>query len=251
MALKLVSLNVEWDRHMETVIPFLESEKPDVACILELLDADIPRLEEALGAKCFFTPTILQDTPRGQVKEGIGIFSRTGFSDVRAAQYAGTSGELALYSHDPADWGAGLEKSMLVGTAVEKDGVPYRILATHFTWTKDGEANERQRDDLKRLRAELSKEREFVLCGDFNAPRGKEIFSELASRYRDNIPVRYNTSLDAHLHRVGAEVFKEQKMDTYMVDGCFTTPAYRAHNVHLVFGISDHAAVVAEIEKAV
>lgn len=249
MALKLVSVNIEWDRHLDTVIPFLEFEQPDVACVLELFDVDIPRIEEALGAKCFFTPTILQDTPRGRVTEGIGIFSKYELKDTRAAQYAGTPGALAVYNHDPAHWGVGIEKSMLAGGTVEKDGVSYRILATHFTWTKDGEANDRQRQDVQRLFGALSSEREFVLSGDFNAPRGKEIFSEIAARYTDNIPARYNTSLDGHLHRVGFEKFKQQKMDTYMVDGCFTSGGYRASNVHLVFGISDHAAVSAEIEK--
>ena len=35
----------------------------------------------------------------------------------------------------------------------------------------------------------------------------------------------------------------------FMVDGLFTTPTYRALNVKLIDGISDHMAIVAEINK--
>jgi hypothetical protein len=82
----------------------------------------------------------------------------------------------------------------------------------------------------------------MALFGDFNAPRGKEIFSIFTEKLKDNIPLNYETSLDENLHRAG-------KL-TYMVDGCFTTPEYVASDVELRFGVSDHAAVLATITKA-
>ncbi len=87
----------------------------------------------------------------------------------------------------------------------------------------------------------LDAEEGFVLCGDFNAPRGGEIFSELAARYRDNIPAQYTTSIDASLHRAGDLQL--------MVDGIFTTPEYQASSVLLHSGVSDHYAVTADITK--
>jgi endonuclease/exonuclease/phosphatase family metal-dependent hydrolase len=98
----------------------------------------------------------------------------------------------------------------------------------------------------------LETQGEFVLTGDFNAPRMHkgnpgEIFSAIASRYTDNIPVHYETSIDASLHRNG----KTRPLDFVdkMVDGLFTTPVYTAHDVGLHFGVSDHAAVSAIISK--
>ena len=81
----------------------------------------------------------------------------------------------------------------------------------------------------------------FVLTGDFNAPRGGEIFAELASRYKDNIPNHYQSSLDPDLHRV-----KNLKL---MVDGLFSTPDYNLGEVRLINGVSDHLAVAAKVSK--
>ena len=93
---------------------------------------------------------------------------------------------------------------------------------------------------MQKIQSFINKE-PFVLAGDFNAPRGGEIFSHIAERYTDNIPPHYTTSIDGTLHRAGPIPF--------MVDGLFTTPSYRAKGVHLEFGVSDHAAVAATIEK--
>jgi exonuclease III len=31
--MKLININIEGDKHFDTVIPFLEKEKPDVLCL--------------------------------------------------------------------------------------------------------------------------------------------------------------------------------------------------------------------------
>ena len=83
------------------------------------------------------------------------------------------------------------------------------------------------------------------MCGDFNAPRGGEIFSALATRWHDNIPGTYHTSLDLSLHKAGK--VDGERLATLMVDGLFTTPGYRTSRVELVPGVSDHCAIVAEV----
>ena len=92
---------------------------------------------------------------------------------------------------------------------------------------------------VKRLLACLEPEEEFTLCGDFNAPRGGEIFTALAMRYQDNIPLEYASSIDGNLHRKGPL--------PYMVDGLFTTPSYIASDVSLQSGVSDHCAILATV----
>ena len=59
-----------------------------------------------------------------------------------------------------------------------------QFLNTHFTWTPNAEVNEMQRQDLPTLFASLDRVPEFILCGDFNAPRGKEIFDTIATVYK-------------------------------------------------------------------
>jgi endonuclease/exonuclease/phosphatase family metal-dependent hydrolase len=81
---------------------------------------------------------------------------------------------------------------------------------------------------------------DFILTGDFNAPRGRATWDTLAAKYKDNIPARYTSSIDPS-HRAGES--------PYVVDGIFTTPEYEARNVELHEGISDHKAVTATVVK--
>jgi endonuclease/exonuclease/phosphatase family metal-dependent hydrolase len=95
----------------------------------------------------------------------------------------------------------------------------------------------------------LQSEKDFALCGDFNAPRGGEIFTTLASHYTDNIPSKYETSIHVALHRAGS--VDGARLAHLMVDGLFTTSGYAASDVRLEFGVSDHAAIVATIALSV
>ena len=79
----------------------------------------------------------------------------------------------------------------------------------------------------------------LVLCGDFNAPRGGEIFTRLATQSRDNVPSHYVTSIDPKLHRAGPLQL--------MVDGLFSTDGYRLSEVVLHNGVSDHCTITAVV----
>ena len=128
---------------------------------------------------------------------------------------------------------------MVVHATVCKGDDKFTVGTTHFTWTGDGKVDGQQRVDLERMFEILDNIPEIVLCGDFNAPRGGEIFNSLSERFTDYIPKHYTTSIDGNLHYAG-----DLKV---MVDGLFSTPHYTARNTKLVCGVSDHCAVVSEI----
>ncbi len=243
MALSLISLNIERDKHFDRFLPFLKSRNPDVVCFQELLKGDIPRITDALGGSMFHAPFFLYEQEGERHQWGAGIWSRLPPSATRARQYAGNEDEgLRVFREDdPLQARYDAHRDLLLEADIEKDGETYRILTTHFIWTPDGEANDAQRDAATRLLALLEDSGEFVLCGDMNAPRGKEIFSRFASVLTDNIPPKFERSLDPELHRAGHLEF--------MVDALFTTPSYSASNVSLEFGVSDHAAIVATVAK--
>jgi len=132
---------------------------------------------------------------------------------------------------------------VLTSVEIEKGGATFRVATTHFTWSEKGEASDLQKEDLGKLFPLLEGLREFVLCGDFNAPRGRTTFDAIAAKYKDNIPLEYTTSIDGSMHRAGNL--------PYMVDGLFTTPEYQASNVALNSGVSDHLAITATIHKIV
>jgi endonuclease/exonuclease/phosphatase family metal-dependent hydrolase len=240
-ALKLVSLNVERSKHLDRVVPFLQRENADVVCMQEFVEHDIDQLSQALqGASCVYEPLAKrpQDHPPGII--GLGIFSRLPMSARRADYYVGKPGVL-LDNIQIDETTYNNMNRVVLSCDIEKEGNAFQIATTHFRWTPNGEPDQGQREDMMALLRVLTDLGQFVLCGDFNAPRGGEIFSMLASRFKDNIPVEYKTSIDGSLHRSGPL--------PYMVDGLFTTPGYVARDVRLQFGVSDHAAIIATISK--
>lgn len=245
MSLKLVSVNIERSKHINRIIPFLKKERPDVLCLQELLEQDITRFEEVFDDRCFFTP-MNRESSGGHL--GIGIFSRFGFSFSSSYQYGGKEGDLAIFSFNDKEDKYATQRYVLAIADVSHNNVTYRIGTTHFVWTPNGQPDDHQRTDIKRLLILLKDRGDIVFGGDFNAPRGGEIFSILAGHYRDNVPQRYATSLDVSLHRTGA--LRPEELADKMVDGLFSTPAYAVSDVRLEFGVSDHAALVATVTKA-
>jgi hypothetical protein len=82
----------------------------------------------------------------------------------------------------------------------------------------------------------------LVLTGDFNTPRGYELFDALAAKYHDNIPTGTPTTIDGTLHKAGPIPF--------VVDGFFSSPSYTVSEVVLYDHESDHLAVTGTVAKA-
>ncbi|MBY0110713.1 endonuclease/exonuclease/phosphatase family protein [Patescibacteria group bacterium] len=253
MALSLVSINIEGGLHLEKVQAFIEEAQPDVLCIQELLKSDIPLLEELMGGKCFYAPMMVlpagtRIAPKGEtVVMGVGIITRLPRSREVVHYYHRSAEDMPVFIDGSPEEKRKTQHCVLAVSEVMYEGALYRIGTTHFTWTPRGNADEYQRTDIRALLSLLKKESPVIVCGDFNAPRGGEIFSLLAREYKDNIPVHYKTSLDISVHRAGET--DGENLSKLMVDGLFTSPEYEARDVSLRLGVSDHAAIVAMLEK--
>ncbi|MEN9561229.1 MAG: hypothetical protein RIQ56_502 [Candidatus Parcubacteria bacterium] len=248
MSVSLISVNIERSKHLEKVIPFLENKKPDVVCVQELMEYDVSQIEHALGASCLYFPATRHQAEGKSGILGIGIFSRLPVIRHAAHFYAGEPGAIKDFDSSSHLSKRKTENHFIALADITAGDSEFRVCTTHFTWTPDGLPDEHQRTDAREMMRLLETFGEFVLCGDFNAPRGGEIFSLLTSKYRDNIPAKYVTSLDVNLHRATKEG-RRSEIENKMVDGLFTTTAYSAAEVSLEFGISDHAAVVGLISK--
>jgi len=243
MSLSFATVNIEREKHIPRVVAFLKRTQPDVACIQELFESDIPVLKEAFGAgHVFFAPMCWYKTVDGKrALEGVGILSRYPLSAEAIHQYAGNQGEITDFIEGTLEEKSATQKYVIAIADVEHPDGLMRIGTTHFPWTPNGEAEPIQRASLVSLLSVTDTLGEFVLCGDFNAPRGKEIFSGLAERLKDNVPLKYESSIDGELHRAGPL--------PYMVDGVFSTPGYQVHDVEMVSGVSDHCAFTCLIDK--
>ncbi len=239
--LKLLSVNIKWDLFTDRILDLIAKEQPDVLCIQELLDRDASLLEEAFGAPLHKVPMAKVDgmyTRSGQ--SGlmcVALGSRLPLSDIRIDHYARYHDGTVLADEVHAPY-----NRLLLSGVVTAGGEDYRIATTHFTWTPHAAPDARQEADLAKFLPLLADLGDFVLCGDLNAPRGMATFAALAERYRDNIPPEYTTSIDPDLHRL-------KGTKHLMIDGLFSTPEYRCSDVALRFGVSDHAAISAQIEK--
>jgi len=244
--ISLVSLNVERSKHLDLVEKFLSSRPFDVVCLQELMQKDVDRLSHSLAdAPCYFVPMGLRPQ-ESAAPMGIGIFSRLRVTATDARYYFGAGDILPESTQSDASTYNTLNRLIAIAD-VEKDDRTYRICTTHFTWTPDGRPSDEQRHDMSALLDILGGLDEFVFCGDLNAPRGGEIFEQLAAKYKDNIPPQYKTSIDLSLHRAGTT--NAEELSTKMVDGLFSTPGYVISDVELIPGVSDHMAIVATVSK--
>ena len=201
---KLVSLNIEMDKHLQRVLPFLQAEHPDVACLQEIFEKDMRTMEEALGMKGHFEAVSVVDVSYVDGKrcpdeelakkgpQGIGFFTKLPVHLSGVEYYHGKPGEVPRHSVDYSRF--------FLWRQVEKEGELFTIGTTHFTWTPDGNTSDEQAEDVTKLFRVLEQFPEIAFCGDFNAPRGREIWGEIAKRYKDNIPQEYVSSIDPVLH---------------------------------------------------
>lgn len=245
MSLKLITLNVERSKHLDRVLPFLAEQKADVVCLQEIAERDTRRFREAAGENMVFAPMTQWVKEGPPTVIGVGIFSPYPFVYSVAQYYHGNGDALAVFDETSIETKAKTVANPLLIAEVEKEEVSYRIATTHFTWTPDGSASDYQRQDLQSLFGITSQLGDFVLCGDFNIPRGGELYTELIKHFTDEIPPQYVTSLDATLHRAGKTHAKD--LSNKMVDYIFTTPGYTAADVEMISGVSDHCAITATI----
>lgn len=246
LELKLVSINVERQKHWDTVLPFLKRESPDVVCMQELFLSDVPLVDFPFH---HFVPNSQWVDSEHQKPETVGVcvFSKKPFSDIQTSYYFGDPGTIPIFDQTSP---ATIRATWLRGIALATIDTQFTVATTHGTWTPHGEAEAYQLEDIERLKKILADVGEHVLCGDFNIPRGTDPIANLLSQgYTDQIPPEYHGSMDMQFHRTRG-TSEEAHVATNMVDYLFTTPAYGARNVRLQDGVSDHKAIIATITRS-
>lgn len=241
MPLKLISLNIEGNFHLDKVLPFLSNQKPDVICLQETYKVNLPLFEKKLKMKSHFYPMADVNKPHplnfpqlGEI--GLAILTSLSTSPIKHKHYYQAPGKLPFIGYQSDQ-----ENRLLFWTTIKKDSQAFTIATTHFTWAMPEKADQAQASDLNKLLIILKTIPKFILCGDFNAPRGQKTFDHLASIYTDNIPQHVTTTIDPQIHRAG-----NLKL---VVDGLFSTPHYQVKNVQIQCGVSDHCAIIADITK--
>ncbi len=249
--LRLVSLNVERSKHLSLILPFLKRIQPDVLCLMEVMEHDLPTIAEVVGQEHVFEPMCyMEHVGEAPGTQGIAIFSHYPITQSKVLYYHGKKEAIHIFDGNNK---ATTNNHMLLVAEIEAEGSAYKIGTTHFPVTPKGLPDEVQRKCVTSLLAILKQQGEIIFCGDFNAPRGGEIFAELAAHYKDNVPQKYTTSLDTAIHRAGPETLaanaRAMGVLGQMVDSIFSTPGYTVSNLTMESGVSDHKALIATISK--
>lgn len=242
MSLKLFTLNIEGNRHLHRWPQAIRAEAPDLVCIQEIFEIDMPKVEKELSMRGAFFPMMnigkenkYKISPRGMW--GVAIFTKLPFAPGKepiGLYYAKTADVQVFTAPNDAS-------RVLVVGMVLKDGKKYTIGTTHFTWSGGATTTDEQRQDIVKFLEAVAQFPDIIFCGDFNAPRGGEIFTEIEKHYKDRLPKKVKTTIDLDLHYAASLYL--------VVDTIFSTQHYKFSNVHTKSGISDHIGIVGEVER--
>lgn len=242
---KLISLNIERSKHLERNIPFFQKEQPGILCLQEAFEADLDHIGEELAMpyRIWLKDTLTDGERNGSGKEGYSgpaIFSRTPLLDSGSEYYYMPEGGISLEGNTKIVRQTNAQGLVWCVTSIA--GQEYFVLNTHFVCTKNGVFNEEQKRDFQELKNILDRFGVHILTGDLNSPRGYGNWEQFVEYYgQDNIPADVVSTIDPELHRV--------KNLELVVDGIFAKAPYVVRDVRLVPGLSDHKAIVAQIEK--
>lgn len=241
--MKFLSCNIEGNKHFERIMPLLQREAADVVALQEVFECDLEELRQASGlAQVVFYPQATITEPNDHLPLrgpwGVAVFANE-LHGIEYCYYVGhENGQTAVFDNDHPSQ---IDRVALTVKA-RVNGQDFQVCTVHFTWSGEGAVSDEQRRDYAILQGFLQHFDELLLCGDLNTPRDYEIWDDLARKYVDNIPATVQTTIDKHLHKSGLDI-------RLVIDALFTSRHYRASNVRVLPGTSDHMAVVAEVER--
>lgn len=240
MPLKLLTLNIEHDRHLDRVMQTIATHLPDIVCLQEVFEKDCAKLA-AVGDYHvkYAISTLMPEGEAGNTSPrswGVAMLTRVPVRHQTVAYYDDDP-RIRIFK-GPMD-----PRHMVVTTELQHDGRLYRFGTTHFTWSMAGATTAEQLADFGRLKQVLQPYPDYVLCGDFNAPRGGELSAKFIDELGliDHLPANVTTTIDPQFHCAGALELA--------VDTIFSTPEYSVTEVQVLEGISDHKGILASVAR--
>lgn len=244
--LKLLSVNIEGQKHLDKIRTLLQKENPDVVCLMECFPETIDTIAGGEYPYRIHVPTYLVD----QDEQNILIPSATRrWGEVIISKYPLQQTSITYLSMDPygpenlPTHGTDNHIPALILVNLEFEGKKYQIGTIHLTWTPKASMTARQRKNVSELLG-LVKNKELILAGDFNVPRGNKMYMKIAQKLKDNVPPQVVTTLDPKLHYRNVGHPGSLKL---VVDYVWSTPKYKVYDLRVRSGVSDHCALVCTI----
>lgn len=248
--MKLLSVNIEGQKHLEKVRALLKNENPDFVCLQECFPEMINSIAGGEYPYRLYVPTYRVDQIEGLGPEGLVPSTTRVWGEAIISKYPLHDTQTIYLSMDEYNeknlpiHGTDNHIPALIVANVEIGGEVYKIGTIHLTWTPKATMTKRQRLNVSELLS-LLKGQEIVLAGDFNMPRGNAVYKKIARVFKDNIPKEVVTTLDPELHYRNAGQIKKLEL---VVDYIWSSPKYCVSYVRVVTGVSDHCALMGIVD---
>ena len=265
MTFNILHVNVERDKHTDTVVKLLKEKDPHVVCFAEAMYKDVVAIADQLGYTFAFVPLVLLTDGTENDQEGSAILSKypiletqkLGYSDAAQALPLEVALDGLVMKNGERPQSRFSWNYTLLTARIQLDGDQViTISTTHFPVTDhstpgyaDHEIRSLQNVDdmehskvyLERLIAKLrSINGPLVFTADLNNPRGEFFYDTLAHELVDHVPHSLTSSIDPNLHRA-----KDLKL---VVDTIMTSPDVSAQSFEVIEGVSDHKAFLAMLD---
>jgi endonuclease/exonuclease/phosphatase family metal-dependent hydrolase len=258
--IKVLHLNIERDKHLDKIRGLIKEQTPDVICFSEAVEADVKNISKEFKYDYKFSHLV--KTGRGL--QGSAIFSKLPILNSSNLRYDENPVEvvpLVDIEHDSKDGNRAANRFLyhysLLSIVLENDkGKKITIATTHFpvadhstpgyedhTFDESSDIREvnharKYFDNFLSLVRKMSSP--LVFTADLNNPRGEYVYDTLAHELVDLTPKEVKSTLDPVLYR-----FKKLNL---VVDTIMTSPDILTNSVVLIENVSDHKALIAELE---
>jgi hypothetical protein len=264
MDLKIIHLNIEKSKHLDSVFDLLKEQQPDVVCLEEVMYSDMKRFTSELGYELVFAPLVIIKNEKGEDNEGSAILSRIPVVETKIYRYDDqVNTELPTYiegqfvlSNGKREKERWLYHNSLLTVTILINGEIVTISTTHFPVTDHGLPGLPEHtlpdldyiDDIEHARVYLDRlisiinkiTTPLVFTSDLNNTRNEYVYTTLAHELVDLVPNSVNSTLDSKLHRIpGLQLV----VDTIMV-----SPDVSVKDFKIIEGVSDHKAFIALLE---
>lgn len=244
--MKLLTVNIEGKKHLKAIEALIRKESPQVVCFQEIFKSDVERFCKVLSefqpvTECFMANAnveeenqygIAPDGPWGVAMIGTKSYFNQASTSFTELVYSGSHEVVPKFSSPYSP-----RRSLIAGR-IEVNGTSLVVATTHFTWSPNGKSSAQQIRDANQLRTTLKQFSSFIVAGDFNAPRGGEVYKLLSQGLTNHLSTDVISTIDSKLHYAGVL--------NIVVDHVFSTPDIFSVKSWVVDGVSDHKAVVVE-----
>lgn len=263
MNLKVLHLNIEKNKHLDTVLQLLSEQRPDIACFAEAMQGDMKKLSKKLEYELVFAPLVNIKNKNGQDQEGSAILSRVPIQKKEIHRYDGNSTtEIPTYTEgqfilrdgkrENERW---LYHNSLLTASILIDNTLVTIATTHFPVTDHSLPKLSSHnfsdlagiDDIEHARVYFDRliqiirvlPSPIIFTSDLNNTRGEYVYNTLAHELVDIVPQSVISSIDPVLHR--------RPNLQLMVDTIMTSSNISVGEFKVIEGVSDHKAFIASL----